>query len=131
MALGASLKQLVIEKLSSDQPFDLAVRDVKTGFTFFNVEGHQYDYDPAASCSRHRRKTTHFKGLCQRTGPTRDVDAHGQLEGFSVGTAMQPIEITQLANGEPNRWRCHRCNVQSGRKSRTLCPARMLSLAIS
>ena len=45
VALGASLKQLVIEKLSSDQSFDLAVRDAKTGFTFFNIEGHQYDYD--------------------------------------------------------------------------------------
>jgi hypothetical protein len=48
VTLSASLKQLVIEKLPSDQSFDLAVRDAKTGFTFFNIEGHQYDYDPAA-----------------------------------------------------------------------------------
>src|SRR6266567_4915816 len=34
--LAASLKQLVIEKLSSDQGHDLAVRDGNTGFTFFN-----------------------------------------------------------------------------------------------
>ena len=46
--LSASLKQLVVEKLPSGQEFDLAVRDAKTGFTFFNVEGHQYDYDAAA-----------------------------------------------------------------------------------
>src|SRR5204863_3203344 len=39
--LGASLKQLVIEKLASEAEFDLAVRDAKTGFTFFNIEGHQ------------------------------------------------------------------------------------------
>src|SRR5256714_11367847 len=39
-ALGASLHQLVIEKLPSDRVFDLAVRDGNTGFTFFNVEGH-------------------------------------------------------------------------------------------
>src|SRR5262249_54797816 len=44
-ALSESLKQLVIEKLPSDAAFDLAVRDGKTGFTFFNIEGHQYDYD--------------------------------------------------------------------------------------
>src|SRR5882757_10925864 len=37
--LGASIKQLVVEKLPSNQGFDLAVRDSKTGFTFFNVEG--------------------------------------------------------------------------------------------
>src|SRR5438045_3962090 len=33
--LGASLKQLVIEKLTSDRGPDLAVRDGNTGFTFF------------------------------------------------------------------------------------------------
>ena len=38
--LNASLKELVVEKLTSDQPFDLAVRDSNTGLTFFNVEGH-------------------------------------------------------------------------------------------
>src|ERR1051326_9084571 len=37
--LGVSLKQLKVEKLPSNQGFDLAVRDGKTGFTFFNVEG--------------------------------------------------------------------------------------------
>src|SRR6266446_8317526 len=42
--LAASLKQLVVEKLPSDAAFDLAVRDSNTGFTFFNIEGHQYDY---------------------------------------------------------------------------------------
>jgi hypothetical protein len=46
--LGASLKQLVVEKLPSNQGFDLAVRDGKTQFTFFNVEGGQYDYDANA-----------------------------------------------------------------------------------
>src|SRR5438874_9445757 len=38
-ALMASLKWLTIEKLPSAQGFDLAVRDSKTGFTFFNVKG--------------------------------------------------------------------------------------------
>ncbi len=43
LSFSGSLKQLVIEKLPSDAGFDLAVRDSKTGFTFFNVEGDQYD----------------------------------------------------------------------------------------
>src|SRR5215472_2944755 len=48
--LADSLKQLAVEKLPPDAAFDLAVRDAKTGFTYFNVEGHQYDYDgPAQS----------------------------------------------------------------------------------
>ncbi len=46
--LGASLQQLLIEKLPLDRGHDLAVRDADTGFTFFNVEGHQYNYDAKA-----------------------------------------------------------------------------------
>src|SRR5947207_14112631 len=45
--LNASSNQLVIEKLPADASFDLVVRDGKTGFVFFNVEGGQYDYDAA------------------------------------------------------------------------------------
>ena len=37
-----------MEKLPSGEDFDLAVRDGKTGFTFFNIEGHQDDYDANA-----------------------------------------------------------------------------------
>src|SRR5438093_6002189 len=48
-ALSGSLKQLVLEKLPSGQQFDLAVRDAKTSFTFFNIEGHEYDYDANAN----------------------------------------------------------------------------------
>ena len=48
-ALRSSLKRLTVEKLPSGQGFDLAVRDSNTGFTFFNVEGHQYDYDATSS----------------------------------------------------------------------------------
>src|SRR5207247_10605330 len=44
--LVASVRQLVVEKLSPDAPFDLAVRDGKTGFTLFDIAGHRYDYDP-------------------------------------------------------------------------------------
>src|SRR6266566_6501471 len=39
-ALMASINQLAVEKLPSAERFDLAVRDAKTGFTFFNIEGH-------------------------------------------------------------------------------------------
>ena len=38
-ALSASLDKLVVEKLPSGAAFDLAVRDAKTGFAFFNIEG--------------------------------------------------------------------------------------------
>ncbi|PYL24753.1 MAG: hypothetical protein DMF44_04175 [Verrucomicrobia bacterium] len=46
--LGRSVKQLVVEKLPSNRSFGLAVRDSKTGFTFFDVAGGDYDYNANA-----------------------------------------------------------------------------------
>src|SRR5215468_8797055 len=47
-ALRSSLERLAVEELPSGQGFDLAVRDSNTGFTFFNIEGHEYNYEAAA-----------------------------------------------------------------------------------
>ena len=63
--LGASLKQLVVEKLPSNQGFGLAVRDSKTRFTFFNVEGGDYDYNANARVVWHYRwPTSYFETVC-------------------------------------------------------------------
>src|SRR5258705_6328562 len=42
--LKASYRQLVVESTAWGEPFELVVRDEKTGFVFFNIEGHQYGY---------------------------------------------------------------------------------------
>ena len=42
-ALNASANQFVVEKIFSGESFDLVVRDRKTGFVFFTIEGHFYD----------------------------------------------------------------------------------------
>ncbi len=47
-ALEASFNQLVIEKAAWSESFDIVVRDGKTGFLFFNIEGNLYDYDAKA-----------------------------------------------------------------------------------
>ena len=98
--LGASLKRLVVEKLPSGQGFDLAVRDGNTGFTFFNVEGHEYDYDPRCEVAYH-----HEWQACsfQRSLPTRSAvhrTPAAMVGKISVGAAMQAIEIDRLANGQ-------------------------------
>jgi hypothetical protein len=99
-ALGASLKQLVIEKLPSDRGFDLAVRDGNTGFTFFNVEGDQYNYDGKARLlSITNGRLLVSKEFANTLG--RPSDAGSIIGKISVGAAMQPIEIDQLVNGEP------------------------------
>src|SRR2546423_8513111 len=98
-ALSASIKQLVIEKLPSDAAFDLAVRDGKTGFTFFNIEGHQYDYDSSAqSLSITGGNLLVSQELANALGRP---SAAGAIVGkVSIGAAMQPIEIDQVVNGE-------------------------------
>ena len=98
-ALGASFKQLVVEKLPSGQGFDLAVRDSNTGFTFFNVEGHEYDYDPAAqSLAITNGRLLVSKEFANALG--RPSDAGAIVGTISIGATMQPIQIDQLVNGE-------------------------------
>ena len=100
-ALAASLKQLVIEKLSPDAPFDLVVRDGKTGFTFFNIEGHVYNYDcrPAHLLSIKGGRLLVSKEFAESFG--RPSDAGAVAGEISIGATMQPIEITQLdENGD-------------------------------
>jgi hypothetical protein len=98
--LSESLKQLVVEKLPSGQRYDLAVRDGKTGFTFFNVEGDEYNYDGSAqSLSITGGRLLVSKEFANALG--RPSDAGALIGKISVGAAMQPIEIDQVVNGEP------------------------------
>jgi hypothetical protein len=97
-ALSASLKQLAIEKLPSSEQFDLAVRDVKTGFAFFNIEGHQYDYDAGAQLlTVNGGRLTISRDFANALG--RPSDAGAVVGEISIGAAMQPVEIKKLVNG--------------------------------
>ena len=90
----------MVEKLSSDQRYDLSVRDAKTGFTFFNIEGVDYDYDAGAkSLSITNGRLLVSKEFANALG--RPLDAGAIVGKISVGAAMQPIEITHLdENGD-------------------------------
>jgi hypothetical protein len=97
--LGESFNRLTVEKLPSGQAFDLAVRDAKTGFTFFNVEGHQYDYDAGAQLlTVSGGRLTTSRDFANALG--RPSEAGAVVGEISVGTAMQPVEIKELVNGE-------------------------------
>ena len=76
------------------------MRDAKTGFTFFNIEGHQYNYDAAAkSLSITNGRLLVSKEFANALG--RPSDASAIVGKISVGAAMQPIEITHLdENGD-------------------------------
>src|SRR5215469_11520744 len=98
--LAASAKQLVVERLPSNQSSGLAVRDSKTGFTFFNVEGAEYDYNAnARSLGIASGRLLISKQFASALG--RPSDAGLDIGKISVGAAMQPIQITQVVNGQP------------------------------
>ena len=96
--LQASLHQLVIEKLASDAPFDLTVRDGKTGFVFFNIEGNLYEYDAAARLLRIKEgKLLISPEFASSLG--RPADAGMTVGKISITTNMYAIEVTTLVNG--------------------------------
>jgi hypothetical protein len=98
--LAASLKQLVVEKLAADSAFDMAVRDMKTGFTFFKIEGDKYDYDAKGQLlDIHDGRLLMSKEFAAALG--RPADANSAVGKISISARMQPIEVTQLINGEP------------------------------
>ena len=95
--LNASSNHLVIEKLPSGEPFDLVVRDERTGFVFFNIEGNLYDYDSS-------RRLLDIKGgrllmsveLARKLG--RPSEAGSNVGSISVTTKMFPIEVRKVTN---------------------------------
>ena len=95
VSLGASIRQLVIEKLPSGAAFDLAVRDDKTGFVFFNVEGNRYDYDANAQLlSITGGRLLVSNEFAKALG--RPSDAGSVVGQISLGATMEPIEINHL-----------------------------------
>jgi len=99
-ALSASINHLVVEKLPTGDAFDLAVRDANTGFTFFNIEGHQYDYDANAQLLRITGgRLLMSNEFAKSLGHPSDTgSAAGEI---SIGATMQPIEVAQLdENGD-------------------------------
>jgi len=97
--LVGSLKRLTLEKLPSGRGFELAIRDSNTGFTFFNIEGHQYDYDAAArSFTITGGRLLVSKQFASALGIPSEA---GSLSGtISIGAAMQPIQIDRIVMGE-------------------------------
>ena len=95
VSLSASIRQLVMEKLPSGAAFDLAVRDGKTGFVFFNVEGGHYDYEANAhSLSITGGRLLVSNEFAKALG--RPSDAGSVAGQISLGATMESIEINHL-----------------------------------
>ena len=98
--LKASYSQLVIESTAWGEDFELVVRDQKTGFVFFNIEGHQFDY----AANDHSLGINHGRLLLSKQFAAalgRPSAAGSEVGKISVTANMRQIEITQVVNGEP------------------------------
>jgi hypothetical protein len=96
--LSASSNQLVIERTAPSEPYELVVRDGKTGFVFFNVEGNLYDYDAAMhAVSIHNGRLLISEELATKLG--RPADAGMSVGEIAVTATVYPMEITTYVNG--------------------------------
>lgn len=97
--LNASYQQLVVENMPWGEQFDLVVRDGKTGFVFFNIEGQQFDYEANGHLlSVQMGRLMISKEFAAELG--RPSDAGSVVGKISITATMQPIEITQFVDGE-------------------------------
>jgi len=97
--LNASYQQLIVENMPLGGPFELAVRDAKTGFVFFNIEGHQFDYDS----NEHLLGIRMGRLLVSKEFATelgRPSEAGNVVGQISITATMRPIEITEIVDGE-------------------------------
>ena len=99
VALTASLKQLVVERLSPGANFDLAVKDATTGLTFFNVEGDEYNYDSNGQLLTIQGGRLLISDEFARA-LGRPSDAGANVGKISIGVTMQPVEVRTIVNGE-------------------------------
>lgn len=97
--LGASIQNLVVEKTPFGESYEFVVRDGKTGFVFFNIEGHEYSYFPNGKSlgiqNGRLLLSNEFAAALER--PTEAGSIVGQI---SINATMRPIEITRVVEGE-------------------------------
>jgi hypothetical protein len=96
--LNSSAGQLVLEQIASTEPHDLVVRDGKTGFVFFNVEGHVYQYEGATrSLKIEGGRLMMSPDFAAKVG--RPADAGAKVGEISINANVFPIQVTTLVNG--------------------------------
>ena len=98
-SLGASSNQLVIESTAGGEDYELVVRDGKTGFVFFGIQGHEYDYDAKGHLLKiNEGRLLVTKDFANQLG--LPAEAGSVVGKISIVATMRAIEVTQLVNGE-------------------------------
>src|SRR5688572_15929093 len=97
--LMASYQNLVVESLPWGGDYELVVRDGKTGFLFFNIEGNAFAFD----ANQHQLSSeggrllisSEFAAALGRPSATGTV-----VGDISITANMRTIEVTKVENGE-------------------------------
>lgn len=98
-SLNASYQSLVVENTLPGEAYEFAVRDAKSGFTFFNIEGHEYSYDG-------NTRELNIKGGRMLLSPEYAselgrADEAGKIYGhININATMRPIEVQQVIEDE-------------------------------
>lgn len=96
---AASLGQLIVESTAFGSHYSLVLRDTKTGFAFFNVEGQEYLYQPHGRfLSIKGGRLLVSKEYAEELG--RPNDAGRWVGEISLDLSMRAIEITKVVDGE-------------------------------
>lgn len=93
--------QIVVESLPYGGPYEMAIRDGRTGMTYFNIEGHTFDYD----AKQHLLTIQDGRLLVSDEFAAKlgqSVKAGAAAGTISVSLTMKTIELTKVVNGEIN-----------------------------
>lgn len=97
--LRESYGQLVVEQTAWGEPYELVVRDGKTGYLFFNIEGHEYDYN----ADEQRLNIINGRVLLAKDFAAeigRAADAGAIVGQISISMLLRPIEVTEIVDGQ-------------------------------
>lgn len=96
---GLASRDLVVEQNSWGAPYEMVVRDEATGLVVFNVEGHEYTYEPKERALGIRAgRLLLSKEFAAELG--RGSAAGSAVGEISVEATMRPIEVTQVVAGK-------------------------------
>lgn len=97
--LSDSLQNLVFEKTPYGELYEFVIRDEKSGFVFFNVEGHEFVYDVnARQFGIQNGRLLMTSEFAEALGRPNDV-GYGVGE-ISINTTMRATEVSQVFDGE-------------------------------
>lgn len=97
--LNSSVGDLAIEITAPTEPFELVIRDRKTGFGFFGIEGQEFDYGMNGRQLNIRGgRLILLPEFAAELG--RPGDAGAIVGQISISATMRPIEVTQVVDGE-------------------------------